>query len=175
MKGQRGTIGILSQKMELLQKKKPNSQISMTPMDHSSKMLGNSKVSMKVKRIIINIQSQDEFFKELKSKVAEISANIKKGIIKPVDYATVSFPSLAEMRSTFTPNRLKLLSVIRHSKPGSVYELSKILDRDRRHIMKDINLLKNLGIIEVKRTKLNGRKVSIINTPFEEIDISLKI
>ena len=175
MKGQKEITGISSQKMELSQKKKLNSQILMKPSNYLSRKSGNSKISLKVNKILIKIQSENEFFKELKGKVAEVSANLKKGIATPVDYATVSFPSLAEMRSTFTPNRLKLLSAVRHLKPGSVYELSKILNRDRRHIMNDIKMLKDLGVLEVRKAKANGRKTSVLSMPYDEIEIALKL
>lgn len=175
MKEQKGTIGTSSKKMEASGKKKLDLEILKKPMTYSSKKFMNSKISMKVNKIVIKIQSEEDFFKELDRTVSEVSEDLKKGIVKPVDYAAISFTSLSEMRSTFSPNRLKLLSAIKKFNPHSIYELSKILKRDRRHIMKDIKALRSLGVLKVKKSKLNGRKTSVLTVPYDEVDIAFKI
>lgn len=100
---------------------------------------------------------------------------IDNGITKPQDYVNISFTNIADFNSAFTPNRIKLLSAIQKLKPKSIYELSKALDRDRRHIMRDISYLQNLGLIGIKRNKVNGRKVLSIDAPYNEIEIALKL
>ena len=51
-----------------------------------------------------------------------------------------------------TEKRLELLKTIKDEKPASVYELSKILDRDLKNVLQDISYLEEVGIIEVTHT-----------------------
>lgn len=171
MKGQKGITDTFSMKMESSPKKKLNLSPLNRRQTPSTGMLRSSGKQLRVNKFIIKVQSHQNFVEEVRKKVREID----RGIMTPVDYTTISFTSIEEMRSTFTPNRLKLLSVIRHLKPHSVYQLSKILNRDRRHIMNDIKMLKDLGVLEVKKAKANGRKTSVLTAPYNEIEISLKL
>jgi predicted transcriptional regulator len=42
---------------------------------------------------------------------------------------------------------------IKHKKPSSVYELSRILNRDLKNVLQDVAYFAGLGIVKVEETK----------------------
>ncbi len=73
-------------------------------------------------------------------------------------YEKLVFDSYEAFRKVMTPERLKILHVIREKEPKSVYELAKILDRDRRNIIKDLEMLEMLGLVEFEEEKHGKRR-----------------
>ncbi len=53
----------------------------------------------------------------------------------------------------FTDKRLEVLRVIKKERPSSVYELAKILNRDAKNVTQDLEYLKDIGLVEIKRTR----------------------
>jgi len=127
------------------------------------------KNKIKTKEIIIKVESQEEFFNEQK----KIFKDLDKGIL-PKKRFSYSFEKLEEYRKTLTQKRLELLSVIRHKKPKSIYELSKMVNRNFKNVSDDINILKEVGLIEIKE-KNTPRKVIIPSVNFDKLRISIPI
>lgn len=124
---------------------------------------------MKIKKIEIKIRGSEETFKD----VAETLKRLKKGET-PKSRTIVSFEDLNDFRSFLTPNRIKIMSIIKKKKPNSIYELAKELKRDRRHVTEDLTLLRNLGFIELKKEKNVRDMVRPILT-FDKIDIEIPL
>jgi len=124
---------------------------------------------MKVKSIQIKIQGMNPWFKDVESKLKDFN----KGEYKE-EKKTASFENIKILRKTLTPERIKLMSVIRHKKPKSIYELAKIVNRDRRAVITDINILNNLGFVELeKEHKVRDLVRPIVN--FEKLNIGVTI
>ena len=86
----------------------------------------------------------------------------------------VSFESIEGLRNVLTKRRLELLSVIRHKKPQSIYELSKILKRDLKSVNTDLKILKENDFVEFK--KLNDTRHRVVPVVgFDKIDIMVKV
>ncbi|MBL7148181.1 MAG: hypothetical protein ISS82_05125 [Nanoarchaeota archaeon] len=124
---------------------------------------------IKTKEVIIKVESQEEFFKEQK----KIFRDLDKGIL-PKKRVSYSFEKLEDYRRTLTPKRLELLSVIRHKKPKSIYQLSNMVNRDFKNVSEDIIILKEVGLIEIKE-KDTPRKVIIPSVNFDKLRISIPI
>jgi len=92
--------------------------------------------------------------------------------IKP--YSGVGFGSIEGLRNILTKRRLELLSVVRHKKPQSVYELSKILNRDLKSVNTDLKVLAENEFIEFKKIT-EGRQRLIPVVEFDKIDIMVKV
>ena len=80
----------------------------------------------------------------------------------------------ANSRKVLTPERLRILHAIKEHKLGSVYELSKILGRDRRNLMKDLELLETVGLVElVDVPGKRKRKAPVVS--YDEIRVSIPV
>ena len=73
--------------------------------------------------------------------------------MKKLKGGSISFQSLDQLRKFLTPKRLELLRVIRHRKPGSIYELAKILHRDIKNVLQDLTYLQELDLVDVTETR----------------------
>ena len=124
---------------------------------------------MKVKKIRIKIMGMEEWFGHVES----VLVGFNKGESKKYQ-ATVSFENLVLLRKALSPRRMQLLSIIKHKKPESVYELAKMVERDRKSVVIDIGILRELGFVELKK-QYKERAMVKPSVPFEEINIGVKI
>ena len=92
--------------------------------------------------------------------------------VKP--YMGVGFESIEGLRNVLTKRRLELLSVVRHKKPQSVYELSKLLNRDLKSVNTDLKVLKQNDFIDFKKVN-HGRQRVVPVVDFDKIDIMVKV
>jgi predicted transcriptional regulator len=86
----------------------------------------------------------------------------------------ISFESIEGLRKILTQRRLELLSVVRHKKPQSIYQLSKLLNRDLKSVNTDLRVLKQNDFIEFKKIN-HGRQRLIPIVEFDKIDIMVKV
>ena len=124
---------------------------------------------MKVKKINIKVMDIDEYFNHVES----VLENYNKGKYKEYP-STVSFANLTLLRKILSPRRVQLMSVIKHKKPESIYELAKMVNRERKSVITDINILNELGFVKLKRYH-KEREIVKPEVNFEEIDIGVKI
>ena len=73
----------------------------------------------------------------------------------------------------FTPERMKLLSAVKASKPASLYALAKLLKKDFKTIFTDANYLSNAGIMALETYKEGAR--TKVRPRFSGGKISLEI
>ena len=118
---------------------------------------------MKVKNIKIAIKSDKELFNEIK----EVWNKLEKGE-KVKKHEGISFANLDVMRKVLTEERLRILKVIKKEHPSSIYALAKILERDIKNTFDDVQYLAEVGLIELKKSKVGREKITppISNSPF---------
>ena len=88
----------------------------------------------------------------------------------------VYFASIEAARNLLTRNRLALLRAIRRQRPGSIYQLAKIVKRDLKNVQEDLRLLEEYGLIRLKKGRRTGRRpVSVPETLFNEIALKIAI
>ena len=126
-------------------------------------------MAIKTKEVIIKVESQEEFFDRQK----RVFKDVDKGIL-PKERFSYSFQNLSDYKKILTPKRLELLSIIRHKKPKSIYELSKMINRDFKNVSEDINILKEVGLIEIEK-KDTPKKVITPSVNFDRLRISIPI
>ncbi|GAB4490331.1 MAG: hypothetical protein OHK006_23060 [Thermodesulfovibrionales bacterium] len=113
---------------------------------------------MKSKTIHIEIRGLHETLREageVFEKVAHGNAVKKKNAIY--------FSNLKEMRRALTEKRLELLHTVKERRPSSVYELAKMLHRDLKNVLQNVEYLRELGVLEVGRPMI-GRYPEWITT-----------
>ena len=84
--------------------------------------------------------------------------------------------SIEAARNLLTPNRLALLRAIRTKRPGSIYELAKMVGRDLKNVRDDLRLLEDYGLVQMRHGHGTGkRKVKVPRAMFGEIALKIAI
>lgn len=122
------------------------------------------------RRLIIDIESVDEFFHTAEKEIEEVLRNPP-----PRPLEKLSFSSATRLRRVLTPRRQFLVRVIRRKVPQSVYALAKMLGRDRKTVSEDLKVLAQLGLVKLVKMRVGGRLCVVPCVPYDEIEIRMKI
>ncbi len=114
---------------------------------------------MKVKRVVV--ESLEEFFSEVKDLVHKGKGKIE----------FISVGSIEELNRILTPQRKRLLDVVRRHKPSSIRELAEKLGRDYRNVYDDVVFLEKMGFLNLRR---RGKKL-VPEVDYDAIDIQVRI
>jgi predicted transcriptional regulator len=68
------------------------------------------------------------------------------------------FGGLATLRKLISNEKARLLNVVKNKKPGSIYELAKILKRDFKSVSEDVKMLGSFGFIDMIAEKTGKRE-----------------
>jgi predicted transcriptional regulator len=91
------------------------------------------------------------------------------------DSQKFDFDSLSLLRKMLSNEKAKLINTLKTKKPGSIYELSKLLNRDFKAVSEDIKVLQRFGLIEMIEEKTGKRKRLKPILVVEELIIKLKL
>ena len=84
--------------------------------------------------------------------------------------------SIEAARNLLTPNRLALLRAVRSGRPGSIYELAKMVRRDLKNVQDDLRLLETYGLIRMAdATRPGKRRVRVPQAVFDQIELKIAI
>jgi|Deesub1362A_J573_1020465.scaffolds.fasta_scaffold00164_37 predicted transcriptional regulator len=83
--------------------------------------------------------------------------------------------NLDDLRKILTPERIRILQIIKNKRPSSIYELSKLLERDRSAVMRDLEFLSKLGFVEFREEKWKKRRSKKPIVPYDEIEVSIPV
>lgn len=88
----------------------------------------------------------------------------------------VYFTSIEAARNLLTPNRLALLRAVRSERPGSIYELAKMVGRDLKNVQDDLRLLETYGLVRMANATRSGkRRVRVPQAMFDQIELKIAI
>ena len=88
----------------------------------------------------------------------------------------VYFTSIEAARNLLTPNRLALLRAVRSERPGSIYELAKMVRRDLKNVQDDLRLLETYGLVRLAHGTCSGkRRVRVPQAMFDQIELRIAI
>ena len=124
---------------------------------------------MKIKKVKIGIRSLEDVLYNAREvmKKLERGAKVKKE-------SGIYFENLAAFRRVITEKRLEMLHVIKERHPSSVYELAKMLDRDIKNVNMDLEYLKEVGLVEIRRSKEKRERV-IPEVNYDVIDLQVAV
>ena len=115
----------------------------------------------------IAVMEWDSFSQMVKK---EIEEGVRKGSFRKQD-DVIYAETLQSALRLLTPERMKLLSAVRASRPQSLYALAKLLKKDFKTISTDADILSNAHLLSLetykdgKRTKVrprfSGSKISL--------------
>lgn len=88
----------------------------------------------------------------------------------------VYFTSIEAARNLLTRNRLALLRAIREHRPHSIYQLAKLVKRDRKNVQADVQLLEEYGLIKLMEARSrDNRRVKVPEVLVGEIALKIAI
>jgi len=125
---------------------------------------------MRVREIKIEVKPLDEEIKDLTSKIQKISKG--KKISKE---EKIIFNSIEDLRKFLTPERIRLIHIIKTKKPHSIYKLAKLLGRDRKSVTIDLDILKAIGLIDLKKKSIKKRITMIPKVNYSRINIAIPV
>lgn len=106
--------------------------------------------------------------------IKDIEAGIKTGSFsKQGDIIYAQSPETA--RRLMASERLKMLSTIRKEKPGSLYELAKIMKKDIKTVATDAAILSDAGLMQLETYREGGRKKVRPSTRVRKISMDVPI
>ena len=120
-----------------------------------------------MKQLVISLKSSSEVLKDFKKAFKQV----KKRQIKAPHYE-ISFDDKRTFER-FIKN-IYILSDILAFKPRSVYELAKFSGTDISNLNKVILFFEDIGVIQIKQRKINGREVKTPIVNYDSIKIDLK-
>lgn len=124
---------------------------------------------MRIKRVKIGI-------KNLKDALGGFATAVEmiEGGGKPKKSRGIYFENLNAFRRALTAKRLELLHSIKKERPSSVYELARMLGRDIKNVTQDLEYLKEVGLVDVKRTGEKRERI-IPEVNYDKIDLEIAI
>ena len=125
---------------------------------------------MRVREIKIEVKPLDEEIEDLASKIEKISKG--KKISKE---EKIIFNSIEDLRKFLTPERIRLIHIIKTKNPHSIYKLAKILGRDRKSVTIDLDILKTIGLIDLKKKSIKKRITMIPKVNYSRINIAIPV
>lgn len=125
---------------------------------------------MKIKHITLKVKTLDEMAADFKHAWGEAG----KGKTVREAAETICFDSVEEMQKFLSPERIRLLRTVHEKNPKSIYELAKMLDRDRKNVTDDVKMLEAVGLIERKAVKSNKDKVELV-VDYDRIQMDIAV
>lgn len=118
---------------------------------------------MRLKHIEILVMSDKQYSKHLN----DIVKSGKKST------NTIVLNKYEDLTKILTKERIRMLKIIHSEKPNSISELAKLLNRDRRNVLADLNYLEGFGLVEIEETEKEKiyTKIPIVN--FDELLVRL--
>jgi len=116
--------------------------------------------ALKVNKIKIVVEPLDKFVESIDKRVEEA---IKRG--KETRTLEISVGAYDNVSKILTPERVRIIHTIREEKPRSISELANILNRNRRAVATDLDILTAYGVVEIEESRDNGRVIAIPHTP----------
>jgi predicted transcriptional regulator len=105
-------------------------------------------MTMALKTIRVRIRSAEQALDDAIDTMRAIQAR-KRVAKRRGEY----FESLEAVRAALTDKRLALIRLVRERKPGSVAELARLARRDFKSVYRDVEALRDLGLITLGVTR----------------------
>ncbi|HIG52198.1 hypothetical protein CXT76_01315 [Candidatus Parvarchaeota archaeon] len=116
-----------------------------------------------------------------KTKSLEITIKNEGGKFNPffkktsIDKKSYDFEGISTMRKLLSNEKARILNVIKEKNPKSIYDLSKILDRDFKSVSEDIKLLEKFGFIDLLKEKTGKRERLKPVVIIDSLNIQIKL
>lgn len=124
---------------------------------------------MRIRKVKIAIKSFDAVLGSVKSSMKRIAngddVKVENGIY---------FENLAAFKKALTEKRLEMLHIIKENRPSSIYALAKMLGRNIKNVTTDLEYLKAIGLVEMKRSGEKRERV-IPEVNYDKIGLEIAV
>ncbi len=131
---------------------------------------------MKARKFKIKLQTAKASLDEFEKSWELISSGKNKA--EQDDDMVLYFSDLAMVSKVLSAERLRLIQMVQEKKPASVNQLATMLGRAQANVHKDVHYLAELGILELRKVRNEGRKTDSMRPRFRwagfEIDLAKK-
>lgn len=114
---------------------------------------------MKLRPMEILVMNNRQYSKHLDEIVASGKKSKHKIVLRKYE----------DLMKILTKERLRMLRVIHEKKPKSISELAKLLNRDRRNVVSDLNYLEGFGLVEIEEIESEHIHKKMPTVNFDEI------
>jgi len=123
---------------------------------------------MKVKKFKIRIlHGKDTAAQAFKREGSAEWALASKGKLPESAYdLEITFPDISWLAKIFSPERIRMIQMIKEARPESIYALAKMLGRVHTNVHKDVHDLAKMGIVELKKVKKKGQKREVLHPEY---------
>lgn len=121
-----------------------------------------------MKKLIISMKSTDGIFADFKREANKI----KKGKSSKNAHYEISFEDKKDF-DRFVKN-MHILMAILNSRPHSIYQLAKIVNKDLSNVKKVIAFFEEVGAIKIKEEKIGKRAVKKPVVEYDRVEFDLK-
>ncbi len=118
---------------------------------------------MKLKNKEILVMSNKQYSKHLNDIVASGKKSKNKIVLSKYE----------DLTKILTKERIRMLRIIHSEKPKSISELAKLLNRDRRNVLADLNYLEGFGLVEIEEIEREKIYTKIPIVSFDELLVRL--
>ena len=125
---------------------------------------------MKTKELIVGIKSLEKGLEEFSTTLKALQRGER---VKPKE-ERLNFVSLEAARKFLTPKRIELLRAVHRQEPRSIYELAKSLARDLRNVKDDVDLLAQVGLIELEHEH-DARERIVPRVAYDNLEVRFQI
>jgi predicted transcriptional regulator len=129
---------------------------------------------MRVCRVKVRVEPEDEYWKGQVQRLKEIEKTLHTGKRVRVQGTELVFANLRDMAQALTPKRLNLLRLIRRYQPSSVRELAQIAGRDLKNVLADVKALETLGLVDSEGEQKERHRKSL-RTDFGRIEVHVEL
>ena len=142
-------------------------------------MAKKAKKERKEKNFSIKLESESSILNFLlKRQFAIVKSPMVYELVRQTHIKRNLEPQIKQiiiLKQLLNPEKIKILYTIKHSKPGSIYELAKLLKRDLKAVRNDLDILEQGGFIEIQKAKIKNRLHSKPCLLCEKINFSIEI
>lgn len=124
---------------------------------------------MKLKDVEIIVMSDEDYGEHLN----QLFEGVRNGEIREPEPHKIVTRTAEDIGKILTRERLRLLHVIRKSKPESISELARMVKRKESNVHNDLSFLEGIGLIELKEGKDHVKKVPFVDYDALHITVPL--
>lgn len=108
-------------------------------------------------------------------KTKNINIKRKRGFFTSIFIKKEDRFEISDLKRILSDSKAKIIETIREKEPDSIYELSKLLERDFKLVRDDIKVLNKFGIIELIVSR-KGRRESLKPViKFDELNVRIEL